>query len=452
MSIENPLFRQATQPLLSPRNVYERFGWTQNPFPHKPGVIAESDDPRLNGTTYREDIRANEQKEFERLFIGRDRPFSVGFLMDYATRRGRGIGKSAFLTHQRRRIMTDLGNRVTNGTRVIFAAYVAPPGEGRCRKFWQFSRRLAEAFSEQRITAQAVWRLRAFTGLIPETVLAAVGEHPEETIGDDKWLERHNVNIFDLNETVFRQLRRLGVGEDVAKSLAYGGSPGLQQAESEWRQRGGELVFDDFVHLFRAAGFNQGVLLVDNLELLVLHQNLRERSSWAEDVRHYFVDGPHESSRSGFYSLFLTIHPYVQELLVPHWVRAGLDRFCPIGGKMANEYTVYFHPLPDKAAVPLVLEYLEKSRINPAERGDLRPFDQPSLAEGLKLARGLPGELLQLLYNVVETAVRENWNQVGAEQIRQVHERQPPDESDEPEEGSPLEPAHVNLLEAEGDE
>jgi hypothetical protein len=60
--------------------------------------------------------------------------------------------------------------------------------------------------------------------------------------------------------------------------------------------------------------------------------------------------------------------------------------------------------------------------------------------------------LLQLLYNVVETAVRENWNQVGAEQIRQVHERQPPDESDEPEEGSPLEPAHVNLLEAEGDE
>jgi len=75
MSIENPLFRQATQPLLSPRNVYERFGWTQNPFPHKPGVIAESDDPRLNGTTYREDIRANEQKEFERLFIGRDRPF-----------------------------------------------------------------------------------------------------------------------------------------------------------------------------------------------------------------------------------------------------------------------------------------------------------------------------------------------------------------------------------------
>jgi hypothetical protein len=159
--------------------------------------------------------------------------------------------------------MADLGNEMTEGSKVIAGAYVVPPGEGRCRKFWQFSRMLAEAFSDQEIIARAIWRIRAFSGVIPDSVLAEVGEHPAETIGNDQWLQEHDVKSLELNNRIARQLRGKGIREDVAKLLAWEcRSPHGHWSESEWRQHGSPLVFDELVQLFQAAGFNQAVLLI----------------------------------------------------------------------------------------------------------------------------------------------------------------------------------------------
>jgi hypothetical protein len=150
MTVQSSLFRKATVPTIQPSNPYERFGLTQNPFPDRPSVVLGSEDPRLNGSIYRADLRQQEEQAFERLLVPTsERPDvrPMAFLMDYATRRGRGIGKTAFLTYQYRRIMSDLGEAMTDGSRVLFATYVLPTAEGRCRKFWQFAQLLAETLT-----------------------------------------------------------------------------------------------------------------------------------------------------------------------------------------------------------------------------------------------------------------------------------------------------------------
>ena len=449
----NPLFRKPTGPLAASDNPYLIFGWTENPFPDKPGVIPDSEDARVNGMTYRPDIRAREESEFDRLLLNKQPPRPVVFLMDFATRRGRGIGKTAFLSHQCRRIMNDLGDAATGGERVLVAAHMSPPAEGRCRRFWQVSQLLVRSLVEQHVVARAMWRIRAFSGIIPDAVLELVGDDPTTTIGDNRWLEKHGVGEFDISESVKKLLASQGVSDEVAHHLAWSGhvTDGARSAlfekwtETDWRKNAGTLVFDELVRAFRAARINQGLLLLDDVERIVTHQSIRERAAFAEDIRHTFIDGANANARTRFYSLLLTIHPYIQELLVTHWNRAGLDRFCSLSGKMDTEYTIYFQPLDASAAEPLVIEYSNRVRVDSAERNSLRPFDLPGLKEALKLADGLPGVMLALLHNVVEEAAKVRWQSISAEQVRDVFQRQSPEEVFETPLTTPLPSTRVDL-------
>ena len=457
MTDQSSLFRKATTPVVPRENLYEAFGLEQNPFPDKPSVVPGSDDPRLNGSIYRADLRQQEEQTFERLMIPTlDRPDvrPIVLLMDFATRRGRGIGKTAFLNYQRQRITADLGDALTGGAYVLFAAYVLPSTGGRCRKFWQFARLLAEGLNEQGIVAQALWRLRAFSGSIPAEVLAQVGEDAQATIGNNEWLARQGVNImFDLDPAVERMLRAAGVRAEIATSLARSGrSPELwrqdflsRQTAYRWRQDGGRLVFDDLVSLFLAAEFSHGLLLVDEVEKIIIHQNMKERRAFVEDIRYFFLDGPHQSARSGFYQLLLTIHPYVQELLTPHWSAAGLDRFCALSGELTPEYTIYFRPLEVGAAVPLVTVYLDRFRLSPEQRGQLTPFDEDAVVEALRLANRVPGPMLSLLHRVMERAVIEGWTTISADQVRTLYQMEPPIEPEVEEPDRELPPVRVDL-------
>lgn len=457
MTASSSLFRKAAVQTTQPDNPYERLGLKQNPFPDRPSVVPGSEDPRLNGRIYRADLRQQEEQTFERLLIptvGRPDVRPMAFLMDYATRRGRGIGKTAFLTYQQRRIMSDLGNAMTDGSHVLFAVYILPSAEGRCRKFWQFAALLAEALNEQVIVAQALWRLRAFSTRIPHDVLAEVGDDPQNTIGNDQWLAQQGVNVmFDLNPAVEKRLKVAGVRDEVAESLARSGHmPELfrqdflsRQSEYRWRQGGSKLVFDDLVCVFQAAGFGRGLFLVDEVEKIVVHQNTKERRTFVEDIRYFFMDGPYQSARSGFYELLLTIHPYIQELLVPHWNAAGMDRFCALSGELASEHTIYFRPLATEAAVPLVMEYLDQSRLATSEHGQLMPFDQTAVVEALHLVKGVPGLMLALLRRVMEHAKDEKWGAISADQIREVFQIEAPQEPEDKLEEETLPPARVDL-------
>jgi hypothetical protein len=418
--------------------------------------VPDNDDPRVNGSIYRADLRQVEQEKFERLLVPASEHPDAGrmaFLMDCATRFGRGVGKTAFLNHQRQRIMADLGNQMSQGRHVLFASYVLPPSDGRCRKFWQFCRLVLEHLTEQGILAQAVWRLRAFSGRVPEEVLGRIGDDPQK-IGDNAWLASQGVSIdFDLGPAVRRMLESVGVEGPLVEALATDGhSPEAfrrtflrAQSEHAWRQQGGSWLFDQLVRVFRHADFTRGLLLVDDFERIIVHQSARERLSFVEGVRYYFIEGPFENTRSHFYSALWTIHPYVQELLVSSWQQVGLERFCALGGELAAEHTIDFRPLEAQAAVPLVLAYLDSSRLREQERGQLRPFDQDAVVEALRLVKGLPGYLLALLCRVMEHAVRNEWSSVEGDHIRKVYKEELPMPADGEEVGGELPPAQVDL-------
>jgi hypothetical protein len=413
------------RPEVSPgkkENLFERFGLSQNPFPNKPSIVVGSDT-----LPYLPDLRAQEEQQFEDLMIPRPECSTtriIAFLMDYATRRGRGIGKTVFLNHQRERIMKDLGNSLTNGSHVLFAVYVLPL-PGATRKFWQLARLIAEEMNEQGIVATALWRLRAFSGMIPDEILNQARDRPEETIGNDNWLRKQGVDVdFQLARFVRTELEHAGVRGEIAQALAlFGHSPSLwrgsfldHQTDYSWRREGARLVFDDLVRLFIQAGFSKGLLLIDEMERIIAEQNIRERRNFAELIRYHFIDGPCENTRRDFYSLFLTIHPYLQELLAPHWEAAGLDRFAALSQEFAE---------------PLVKVDLDNSRLSDSQKGSLMPFDKTAVEEALVRSGGVPGRMLNLLYHVMERAAREGWPSISAEQIRQVIQARPPEEPGE---------------------
>jgi len=458
MTDSESLFRRAPAAAPLAPNAYERFGLTQNPFPDKPSVVPGSNDPRLNGSIYWADLRQQEQQTFERLLVpAADRADvrPMAFLMDYATRRGRGIGKTAFLAYQTRRIMADLGNDISGGAYLLFAAHILPPGEGRCRKFWQFAHVLMDALNEQYVIASALWRLRAFSSCVPDSVRKEVGDDVASTLGNDSWLEKRGVNVdFELASVLERTLREAGVDDEVAGPLARSGhSPELfrrdflgRQTDYRWRQEGTNWVFDHLVRAFRAAEFSGGLLLVDEVEKIVVHQNTKERRMFVEDLRYFLMDGPSQSARSGFYKVLFTIHPYVQELLAPHWSAAGMDRFCALSGDLESEHTIYFEPLKAEMAVPLVKEYLDESRLSSDQRGGLEPFDGDALIEALRLTGGVPGPMLALLRRVLEHAVAQNQTRIGAEDVRRVFGTEPPLEPEDTREEEQLPDAQVDLL------
>src|SRR5262249_3819737 len=89
MTSTNPLFRRAPAPVPAGPNPFERYGLRQNPFPNLPGVVPDNDDPRVNGSIYRADLRKAEQDKFERLLVptpAHPDVSTMAFLMDCATR------------------------------------------------------------------------------------------------------------------------------------------------------------------------------------------------------------------------------------------------------------------------------------------------------------------------------------------------------------------------------
>lgn len=440
----NPLLRRGGD-ITSQPNLYEGFALRDNPFPKSPTVNPLSSDPRENGKIYCEGLRAYEQTQFERLLMpSPERPDTrlMAFLMDYATRRGRGIGKTAFLTHQRRRIMSDLGYMLTDGSYVVMAAHLVPEGGGRTRKFWQFVRLIAKSLNDDNCIATALWRLRAFSGAIPQEVLAQIDQNNlAGSLGDDRWLQEHKVDVFfSLNPAVKQLLVRAGVAVETAEMLSRDGhAPSAfeqrflrERSDPWWRQEGYEFVFNALPQLFQAADVNRVLLLVDEVEKMVTPQNRYERTAYVDDVRRYFVDGAYFGVHNHTYGVLWTIHPYVQELWQPYWYSAGLDRVCPIGGGTSQEFTVYFKPMkPDEAAIPLVREYMNHYRFDQSDKDSLTPFTDQAVIVALEKSGGLPGPMLTLLRIALERAVEERWAQIDEAQIESISSSMPPSEPDE---------------------
>lgn len=418
-------------------NRYESLGFERNPFPVDPCVKPGSEDDLENGKVYLNSLRTNEEKQFESLLVqknGGQPAKKIALLMDYAAFRGRGIGKTAFLNHQLKRINDDYGYSISEGNETLFAVYVQPGGDKNERKFWQISKLIFQSIYEQDLLHVCLSRIRAFTGIISQDILNKITpENIKETILDNSWLEDKGVDTLDLLAKTKAELQRAGIDSEIVNCINYlaQGTDTFNRfffatkSDSYWRNNENKLLYNDLVKLFRIAGFTAGIILFDESEKIVTVQNFQERRSFCDNLRYFYVDGASENAKSPFFRLLLTIHPYSQELLNPHWNAAGLNRFVELGGESAKHYTIFFNPLNSDSAGPLAALYINNSkRQKENDTGldytDIRPFQEEALQDILVKAEGIPGRYLQLLYLAIEMSIEEDWKSIGKKEIEQV--------------------------------
>lgn len=137
------------------------------------------------------------------------------------------------------------------------------------------------------------------------------------------------------------------------------------------------------------------------------------------------LDGSH-NARVRFYGMLLTIHPGIQEILLPYWKAAGLDRLAPLNQPDAEDITLYFSPLDQQMSMPLVTVYLDHFRASKAKMGTIHPFAKEAVVEALVKSGGVPGRTLRLLHRVVERAVDLGRTTIDKEVVDLVYQSSEP--------------------------
>lgn len=412
---------------------FKKYGLTKNPFPPIPGVNISSSDSRENGSIYLEELRSNEQKNFVKMFKTEDASDinRISLLMDYQTAKGRGIGKTAFLNHQRVSIMKDFGYELSGGNSVLFAIHVNPIPNGNYNTFWKVSKLIIETLIKQEIISFALCRLIALEGLLDSKILdlPEIEEDLLNTLGNNDWLEKHDVPIFTLDNDVRFVLSKLQIDPNLVENLVvWGRNPeGFLQhyfskiSDSYFRKDQSKLLFNDIVKLLNFAGFDKGIILFDELEKVVQPLKKNDRRTFVDSLRYYLYDDLNEHTKLSFFHCLLVIHPYLQEILLPHWDAAGMDRFVSIGGQLSENYTILFNPIEDKLAITLAQEYIKNFRIESEKIEDqIFPFTKEALKKAHEYEQGIPGRYLQLLHKAIEQGITNNWETISEVEIESL--------------------------------
>lgn len=407
-------------------NKYEIYGFLQNPFPVDPTVKPNSTDKRENGSIFLTELREQEFAEFSDKFINNES--KIGFLMDYAAYKGRGIGKTAFLNYEKNSINNDLGEQITSGKDVIYVVYASPDPNKRDRNWASISRTIYQSMLNSGLFLVAFARLRAFSGEIPDSVLEKIeGQNYEDTIANDKWLLDNGVSVEKVNYIVRKTLMNIGfdisfpeMGLFNTEEDSYKAFLNALSADSSdffWKKTGTDFLYTQIVRLLQNAFFTHVVVLFDEVEKIVTYQNFAERHAFCDGLRSFFIDGTTKNALDGFFKIFLTIHPNSQELLMPHWKTAGLDRFSELGGSGAKNNTVFFQPIKntDIMAEKLASIYLENARLSGSS--DIYPFTSDALKQAMLKADNIPGKFLKYLYAAIENGVKYKWEKIDIQQI-----------------------------------
>lgn len=402
---------------------YSLYGFKQNPFPFDPTVKPTSTDYRENGSVFLEELRSDELEEFKSRIINSST--KIGFLMDYAAYKGRGIGKTAFLNYVKNLINADLGLSISKGQDVLYAVYVTPSPDKRERNMSLIARNIYNSMLSSDLFLIVFSRLRAFSGIIPDSVLDEITNNYRETIANDLWLKERGVYIDKLNKSVEDVLRGIGIDIkfDYNNFMARNSyevfleAIKIDQSDYIWKNKGCDFLFTTLVRLFKEAYFTHCIILLDEVEKIVTYQNFAERHAFCDSLRNYFIDGVSLNAIDGYYKILLTIHPNSQELLMPHWSAAGLNRFSELGGTTANQNTIFFQPIKntDDIAVKLTQTYMVPARIT--GNNSISPFTEQALSEVMLRAGNIPGAFLRYMYMAVEKGIELGWKAIDKQEV-----------------------------------
>lgn len=403
-------------------NRYEDLGFVQNPFPNEPSVKPYSSDSRVNGSIFLTSLREEEIQNFKDNVV--NSPNKIGLMMDYAAYKGRGIGKTAFLNYIKKSINEDLGDEISDGNSVLYAVYVAPSADKSNRTLDQIAHSIFTSMHKEGVFLTVFCRLRALSGLLDDVIDDSINEsNYESTIANDEWLKERNIDVYSVNQYVQRVLMDTGIAD--ANEFLWGCDYKqfctlLEDKKTDffWKKEGLNYLFVKIERLLKEAMFTNFIILLDEAEKIIQYQNFNERRAFCDNLRTYFIDGNNSNAIDGFFKIVLTIHPNSQELLMPHWAAAGLDRFCSLGGNTSAQNTIFFKPISNNPTVISALAeiYLKESRIDKSDNS-ISPFTQDAIDYAMEKSDRIPGKFLKLLYIVIEKAIKHGWKEIGKEQV-----------------------------------
>lgn len=272
-------------------------------------------------------------------------------------------------------------------------------------------------------------RLRAFSEVIPDTVLLKI-DSPSyyiDTICNDEWLSQEGVDINKLNSIISQELYDIGIPISFEERTLFGSDSykkfhqyfsSFALSDYAWKRDGCAMVFDTFVRLLKKADITHCIILLDEVEKIVTYQNFAEKRAFCDSLRNYFIDGPSINAVSSYYKLFMTIHPNSQELLMPHWQAAGLERFSDLGGNTAKDNTVFFRPIQntEEMARKLTLIYMDNAQTD-RDVNSILPFTEKALDAIMLKAQKVPGRFLKYMYNSIEKGIENEWDIIDTPQV-----------------------------------
>jgi len=287
---------------------YEKYKLSTNPFPGTPIINPESSDPKDNGSIFSVNARSKEIDEFEHKFIGKKTIFEdrirCGFLWaegDSTT--GRGMGKTSLAIYMKHKINNGYGSIYFDNKKRFFCSYLS--------------------FNQQIGAKLGLFIQEALNSLIKDGIFDEVSRC---TNADS--LINQGVDSMLAQSIVNNSVR--GYFEGILHHKLE-----MRLASKDWRQD--PILKDIFLNqttkCLKAAGFNGGILLIDDLENLTDKSTKKEIETFIKDFGLSFFRAGNEASTSKFYTTILTTHINSARKISEAWTVAGLSGAFPLNPK-----------------------------------------------------------------------------------------------------------------------
>lgn len=286
---------------------YEIYGLKENPFPRGLAILKpESTDPRENGSIFSVNARAKEIKEFEEKFVGTktsfDDRYRGGFLWAEGDRRtGRGMGKTALALHMKYKINDRYGKNYFGDKGKFFCSYIS--------------------FNQELVAKMGLFFQEALNSLIKDGIF-----HEISKCTNAECLLQQGV------DDRFAQVVANNLVRDYLAKEILGHPLDMRLTTRDWRYDPilKDIFLNQTTRCLKAAGFDGGILLVDDLENLTDRTTPRQVEIFIKDFGLAFFRAGNEASNTSFYTIILTTHLQSAQKISQAWAVAGLSSSIPL--------------------------------------------------------------------------------------------------------------------------
>jgi hypothetical protein len=376
---------------------YEIYGLKENPFPKGGAILKpESTDPRENGSIFSVNARAKEIREFEEKFIGTKTSFDdrirCGFLWAEGDRTtGRGLGKTALAVYMKHKINDEYGKNYFNGKHKFFCSYIS--------------------FQEQIKSKVAFLYKAAFSSFMKDGLFSHIS-----SCASKDTLVKAGVDPDFAEAVINNQVK------DYLESLSrYKLEEMLTAWDQEFLAKLPDLFLNQTVRCLKAAGFEGGILLIDDIENLTDRSTRAEIENFIKDFGIAFFRAGYEASNSKFFTIILTTHQQSAQKISQAWTVAGLSASFPL---VPGGYASLLIPKPDmKQCIDIVNQYLNYYR-DPSftPPWEFFPFTIEAIETVIRECDFHPRRFLSRFGRIITEALSKDIKEITKEFVRTVPE------------------------------